>query len=330
MKTLAKILLAILALFALGGIGGYFYFRQQFQAPANQLTVSQLPAVTRFMWRADTTGAHITPHAVLLVPVTLPRCSRTCYLQFDTGAPYSLLYSHALTALQARCPAAGPALKFQVATLENFQFAIGQGQVMARSIRIREMGTRTLPADSTVPFVIGTLGTDVLDGRVLVIDYARQRFELRADVPDSLARRATFAPLSFEQRRVLLSAGLQGADKQLLFDSGSSAFALLTSQASWQELARPDAPDQVTPVNSWGKTLMAHTVPTAARLQIGVTALPLRTVTYIDGTTFMQRTLMRFSGMGGMLGNEVFSRHTLILDVKGGRFGVVLRRGVNQ
>jgi hypothetical protein len=323
MKILSKILLAIFALFVLSGIGGYFHFRKQFQAPANQLTVSQLPATARFAWRADTTGSHITPHAVLLVPVTLPHCPRTCYLQFDTGAPYSLLYSHALAALQARYPAAGPALQPQADALQNFQFAIGQGLVAARSIRVRQMGARTLPADSTAPFVIGTLGTDVLDGRVLIIDYAQQRFELRADVPDSLARRAVFGPLDFEQRRVLLNAGLQGTEKQLLFDSGSSAFALLTSQSSWQELARPGAPDQVTPVNSWGKTLTAHTVPTAARLQIGATALPLRTVTYIDGTTFMQRTLMRFSGMGGMLGNEAFSQHTLILDVKGGRFGLV-------
>jgi hypothetical protein len=324
MKVLVKILLAIFALFVLGSIGGYFYFRKQFQAPANQLTVSQLPAFARFAWRADTTGAHVMPHAVLLVPITLPNCPRTCYLQFDTGAPYSLLYSHALAALQARYPAAGPALKSPADALQNFQFAIGSGQVAARSIRVREMGARTLPADSTAPFVIGTLGTDVLEGRVLVIDYPRQRFELRTAVPDSLARQAVFAPLGFEQRRMLLSAGLQGADKQLLFDSGSSAFALLTSQAAWQELAKPGAPDQVTPVNSWGKTLTAHTVPTAARLQIGATALPLGTVTYIDGTTFMQRTLTRFSGMGGMLGNEVFSQHTLILDVKGGRFGVVV------
>ena len=33
----------------------------------------------------------------------------------------------------------------------------------------------------------------------------------------------------------------------------------------------------------------------------------LRTVSYIEGTTFTQRTLMRCSGMDGMLGNESFS-----------------------
>ncbi|WP_262895315.1 hypothetical protein [Hymenobacter lapidiphilus] len=39
----------------------------------------------------------------------------------------------------------------------------------------------------------------------------------------------------------------------------------------------------------------------------------------------MQETLMRFSGLEGMLGNEPFVGGALILDVKGGRYGVVGR-----
>lgn len=84
---------------------------------------------------------------------------------------------------------------------------------------------------------------------------------------------------------------------------------------------------QVTAENSWGKTLLAHTVPTAASLQLaGGGRLPLGTVTYIEGTSWAQQLLMRASGMGGMLGNEPFAAHTLILDVRGGRFGLLPAR----
>jgi hypothetical protein len=34
--------------------------------------------------------------------------------------------------------------------------------------------------------------------------------------------------------------------------------------------------------------------------------------------------MMRVSGMGGMLGNEPFVHHTVVLDVKGGRFGLLM------
>ncbi|GAB3317960.1 hypothetical protein ACFQT0_23600 [Hymenobacter humi] len=230
MKALPKILLAIFALFVLSGIGGYFYMSKKFQAPANQLIVSQLPATGTFAWEADTVDHRAMPHAALLVPVSLPGCPRTCYLQFDTGAPYSLLKSNALDALRAKYPATRSALLADADTIRNFTFALGHGQVLARKIRVRPYASAaTLPADSTAPFVIGTLGADLLDGRVLVIDYARQRFTLSASVPDSLLRRTAFVPLEFKERRVLLNVGLQGQPQQLLFDSGSSAFALLTS-----------------------------------------------------------------------------------------------------
>ena len=55
-------------------------------------------------------------------------------------------------------------------------------------------------------------------------------FTLYTHVPDSLARCASFAPLAFESRRILLRVRVQGQERQLLFDSGSSAFVLLTSQ----------------------------------------------------------------------------------------------------
>ena len=324
MKILSKVLLAVFTLFLLSGIGGYFYFRKQFQAPANQLVVSQLPATCSFAWEADTANHRAMPHAYMLVPVSLPGCPRTCYLQFDTGAPYSLLKSNALEALRQRYPVISQALLPQGESLRNFHFALGQGQVQARTIQVRHYSSSSqLPTDEATPFVIGTLGTDIFDGRVLVIDYVRQRFSLSASVPDSLLSRAAFVPLEFKERKVLLNASVQGQPHQLMFDSGSSAFALLTSKPKWQEMAQPAATATTAGVNSWGTTLVAHTIATSARLQVATATIPLRTVTYIEGTSFMQRMLMRFSGMGGMLGNEPFTQHTMILDVKGGRFGVV-------
>ena len=46
----------------------------------------------------------------------------------------------------------------------------------------------------------------------------------------------------------------------------------------------------------------------------------------MDGTSLTQNLMMRFSGMGGMLGNEAFSGRTVLLDVAGGRFGLVRGR----
>jgi transcriptional regulator with XRE-family HTH domain len=109
----------------------------------------------------------------------------------------------------------------------------------------------------------------------------------------------------------------------MLFDSGSSAFALLTSADEWNELARSGAPVHTAVVNSVGRLLTAHTAPTGATLRIGPVALPLGTTTYMEGTSWNQELMMRFSGMAGMLGNASFSARTVLLDVRGGRFGLL-------
>jgi hypothetical protein len=323
MKTLVKILLAVVLLLVLSGLGGYFYMKQKFAPPANQLTITNLPATGPLRWTADTTVRPAVLHEALLVPVQLPNCARTFYLQLDTGAPYTVFYAHQLQVLSRHYPALRGALQVSQDVVHDFQFRLGGAPVVMRQAKVLLQGRPELPADSLEPYVIGTLGTDVLEGRVLVLNYARNQFTLTTQVPESLARRAEFGPLAFTNRRVLLDAGLQQKQQQLLFDSGSSANALVTSQSNWQELATPGAPTRTTAANSWGKKLLVHTASTDAQIRFGNLEAPLRTVTYIEGMNLMQRTLMRFSGMAGMLGNEPFLGTTLILDVKGGRYGVV-------
>ncbi|GAB3223062.1 hypothetical protein GCM10027346_01670 [Hymenobacter seoulensis] len=325
MKTASKVILTVLGLLLVSGVFGYAYIKKRFEPAPNQLVLSGQPITSSFVWLADSSARPVMPHAALLVPVTVPGCSRTCYLQFDTGAPSSLLYAKSLAALRTSFPATGTTLLPQADTLRNFQFGLGNGQVQARWMRVLNYGTSQVPADSTTPFILGTLGADVLDGHVLVLDYARQQFCIAASLADSLRNSAVFVPLKFESRRVMLEAGVQNQTKPLLFDSGSSAFSLLTSETNWKELAQPAAKVRIASVNNLGKKLTSYTVPTAVALQFGATALPLGTVTYIEGTSLMESTLMRFSGMGGMLGNEIFRNHTIILDAPGGRFGVVQR-----
>jgi hypothetical protein len=253
MKLLLKILLAVVLILVVSGIGGYFYMQQKFQAPANQLVVGGLPLTSAFTWQADTAARPAVAHQALLIPVRVPGCPRTCYLQFDTGAPYTLLYAKSVAALRAAYPATRAALTAPADT-----FTLGSGQLLARRLPLLRGGAAALPADSTAPFTIGTLGSDLLEGRVLVLDYAHQQVQLTDQVPAELASRATFVPLAFKSRRVMFDATVQGKSEQMMFDTGSSAEGLITSQKIWQQLAAPGAQPTTAAVNSWGKTLTKH------------------------------------------------------------------------
>ncbi|RFP65039.1 hypothetical protein D0N36_11085 [Hymenobacter lapidiphilus] len=263
MKTLFKVLLALVLLLVLSGIGGYSYMKGKFAPPANQLTVAGLPATGPLRWLADTVARPAVPHAGLLVPIRLRNCPRTCYLQVDTGAPYTVLYAHQLTALRQRYPALGTSLQLREKVVPEFRFALGGAQVAVGHTKVLVNGTGEMPADSLAPFIIGSLGADVLEGRVLVLDYAASRFTLANEVPADLAARAIFAPLAFPERRLLLTAALNGESRQLLFDSGTSAYTLLTSQENWQGMAAPGAaPVPIPPIRGAKNCCCTRWLPT--------------------------------------------------------------------
>jgi hypothetical protein len=57
--------------------------------------------------------------------------------------------------------------------------------------------------------------------------------------------------------------------------------------------------------------------------KFGHEEIPLKEVTYIEGTSFIQNLLMYFSGMGGMIGNKLFMGKVLILDATNQKFAVL-------
>lgn len=309
----------MLLLIVLGTVSGYFYFKSKFQPPPNQLSLPAGSWTIPFQWKSDSINETLNPHAALLVPVNITGCNRTFFMQFDTGAPYSMFYGNTLRAIKEKYNniTIEEAEKQQV--LKNYSFNISNLEVQAKNIKLIKHGVPEINwMDSTEVVIIGSIGTDIMENRILIIDYPGQSMLLTDYLPDSLSSSITFSSLDFESRRILLSS--QG--KKLLFDSGSSAFELLTSKSNWNKLRSTDDV-QSFPVNSWGKTLTAHNAKTTSSLMFGKANIPITTVTYIEGTSMIQNLLMTFSGMEGMIGNKPFIRYTILFDFRENRFGVI-------
>ena len=90
-RVVKKVLLTFLALLVLSGIGGYIFLRGSFQAPPNQLVLNKETATIPFSWQAIELDGSREPFGAMLLPVTIPGLERRFWMQFDLGAPYSLL-----------------------------------------------------------------------------------------------------------------------------------------------------------------------------------------------------------------------------------------------
>jgi hypothetical protein len=84
----------------------------------------------------------------------------------------------------------------------------------------------------------GTVGLELLIGHAFVIDFAKLRICLleRADLPESLARVADWAPAEIRHGKLFVDLDLNGKKLDgILYDTGSSPDALAVDFGLWKE-----------------------------------------------------------------------------------------------
>lgn len=322
MKKLFCYLMTIVFILVCSGVGGYFYFRKSFAAPPNQLSLVPNGEWIEFSWSGGKDVSHPEALEALLVPVELKNHPGKFWMQFDLGAPITVLYSGKMASLQTRDGGVVIRTDEKRKYIDNVSLQIGSQTMLARTLRVYKTEQPIHWNKPDEQQIIGTLGSDFIDGRVLVIDYPNKRLALHQKLPADIADGFTYGSLKFKERRLLIPFTLNGKTNDLMFDTGSSAYSLLTSQSSWKTLARAGAVATKSGINSWGNTLYVHKIATDASIQIGHTNFKLGEVAYVEGTSMTQDLLMRFSGMGGMTGNRLFLDKIIIVDTREQRFGI--------
>ena len=126
----------------------------------------------------------------------------------------------------------------------------------------------------------------------------------------------------FKKRKIIFNASLRGKEENFLYDSGSSAYELLTNKKVWKNLKTPNSKIKIEKVKSWDKILTAYTANCKHKIQFSNQKIPLNHVTHIEGFSQVQYVMMKFSGMTGMIGNKIFLKNCLYLDCKQNKMGI--------
>jgi hypothetical protein len=213
-------------------------------------------------------------------------------MQFDLGAPHSILYSLQLKDVIQQYP-----------KTDTTTFSIAKG------------------AEKNA-VIIGTIGEDMIDGKILILDYPKRKLDILDSLPEKLRQKTKLSSFMLMKGSILLPATLNNKQTILFFDTGSSAFELLTSKTTSDQLAIQDAVTASYPVKSWGRILTANTRLSADSLTIASQKLPIKKVTYIEGASDSQVQQMLKLGIGGMIGNKLFLNSILIIDTKNKKFGI--------
>jgi hypothetical protein len=286
----------------------------------NQLVLPEGNQTIPFAWKADSLNGKWDQHTAMLIPVKLPNCPKQFYMQFDLGAPSSLLYRNKLKDISARYPGSVQ-LNDTASMLKAFSFRAGKVNILAKEIMVKQFSQSRLNWDKNSVEVIGTIGSDLIDDRTVMINYPRQQISLSTQRPVTPDLQLT--DFIFARRSILLPAIIRGKKKMLYFDTGSSAFELLTDKETAESLAAPGAVAAKYPVRSWDKIMTANTLATNDSIEIAQLKIPLAATTYMEGFSNSQVSQMMKMGIGGMTGNKLFLDYILVLDTRNKKFGLM-------
>lgn len=291
--------------------------------PENQLVLPAGTSTIPFIWQGDSIGGQWEAHAAMLIPVRLAHCPRRFYMQFDLGSPYSMLYRNKLAAIQRRYPQILPPGE-PGRKLKDISFNAGETPVIARKIAVEQFDSTAIDwNDEDHMDIIGTIGTDLIDGKVAVIDYPGCQLSISPVVPAALLPHLSLVDFTYVRRSILLPVKLQGNAKMIFFDTGSSMYELLTDEHTCRQLAVHNTAHLRHRVKSWNKHITANSFASDETIEIAGKKIPLRYATYMEGVSNAQVEQMAKMGIAGMTGNKLFLNYKLVLDTRNKKFGLI-------
>jgi hypothetical protein len=268
-------------------------------------------------WESAKIGERLVEKAALLVPVQLEGKSAKILVQLDLGAdltqfdaaPYEQLFGKGTAPRDKpkKMPFTGT---FGGARVQNYLFDVLPG------------GGEKSSGDE--PVLLGTLGADFFQKRILLLDFIGQRIRILDEdgrLPETLENRATFVPLTVRDGRLFVPLSINGKEEGgFFYDTGSSLFTITTTRAKWQEITgrtgnEPD--NEVWRVPSWGREAVMVGARTKGEVRVGNARLehPL---------AFFESSGLENLNAVSLFGNALFfGRFSVIVDIPGKRFGLI-------
>ena len=309
---------------------GYYYIRKFnnafFKEKSAYLEYSFESKPIHFDWAANSTGSegYHEPQAAMIISLKIEGLAHHFYMQFDTGAPHSFIYENDLKSLRAIGMDIKEVTKGEERFVEQLDFILDDNHIKASMIRILGDYGHTFGKNDTISKIgIGTIGSDFIANRITTIDFKNQTLELYNERPDWMKLLPEFTPFDFTGRRIMLPITINDKDYELFYDSGCSAFGLITTKNRFDKYS--DEHTEVIAYNakSWDSSIPITSKLTKQPITIGNSDLSLKRVSYIDMYTWSQSLVTPFTKIGGWLGNQPFNESTLILDTKNQEFIVI-------
>jgi len=317
-KKIGYSILTILIIIIIAGYIGIRKFNNSlFSEKPNYLEYTSESKPIHFDWAGDSIAGIYEAQSAMVIPLKIEGLAHHFYMQFDTGAHTSTIYERQLDVLREMGLEIKEVVKNNVRYIEYLDFILGDNHVKASMIKIYSNYGYTFDKNDTISKIgIGTIGSDFIVNRVTAIDFKDQHIQVFDKRPDWMTSLTEFKSFDFSGRRVMLPVVLDNKDYEFLYDSGCSAFGLITIKSRFDSYTEDNIEQINYDAKSWDSSIPIRSKESDKGFSIGNTNLKLKRVSYVDMYRAMQPLITPFTRIGGWLGNQPFNESILILDTQ--------------
>ena len=249
-----------------------------------------------------------------------------CYCQFDIGAATTMMYEKNIRSLSRYFPEFNSRIKKynpglllrKILTVENLKLDFGGMSAETNNCYVMEEYGDSLQVNSrndSSEFQIGTVGVDIFQNKVLIIDYPNERFAICDEVPDTF-KDVQLSDINLDKYgRVILPMKMKDHNYKIMFDNGSSQFPILANSKNISKFSTHPELDSFK-ISAWGNSQMV-----TARLITDTFELAGRKFCTVKAYK-NRNDQSEYDDYDGITGNALFWDHLVIVDFKNKKFGV--------
>jgi len=283
-----------------------------------------------FTWTSDSVSGKYIEKLAINISATIDKLPHKFTMQLDLGALTTEFYGKTLNPYLRKYPILNDKLdttktywsqgeKYPMFRNVNLQL----GNVLFKGIDIglfKNFGTEPSSdlINSEMEVHIGTIAPDLFQNKILIIDYKKNRIAVTETLPTEF-QNAPFEKFEIKDGRIKIPFLINGKVENLMFDTGSSLFSLVTTKQNAKEIGGTEIVDSLR-VPSWDKYITFYGLKTISPIMFGNRNLESSIVYYDEVNSFDY--LYKSENIWGITGNAYFFNDVIIIDYKNNRFGV--------
>lgn len=283
-----------------------------------------------FNWEGAEVSGKYFDKLAMTIPVSVDKLPHKFNLQLDLGATNTVFYGNSINSYLEKYSnlksKIDTTLTFRIQSqtnykLKNVELKLGKVNFGKINIGIFKNFGDEIPKDSINTKTekhIGTIAPDLFQDKILIIDYAKKRICVTEKLPKEYSN-ATFLPYKIKEGRIKIPLNIDGKNEDLLFDTGSSLFSLITTEERANKITVDKVIDSLE-ISSWGEYYMVYGKEGKSNVKFGSKTLN-QSIIYYDKQKGNE-TFYKEEEIWGITGNAYFLNNIVIIDYKKKLFGV--------